>query len=177
MRDRSFPRLPWPLLAGALLAAALLALPARLLEAQSRVGLQGLRRVALEITMAPDHPLLDPGVLEQRLEELLLTGASAPKLDPQSPDRIRLAVAVRQYSGSELRGFYLPFSGLYGIGSVRLSVERLATIPGLAAPIPAVVWQQERQARGPWHRSAAEIMALVEGLVAAFVEEYSGRRQ
>ena len=145
--------------------------------AQSRVGLQGLRRVALEVTMAPDHPLLDPGALEQRLEDLVLTGAGAPRLDPQSPDRIRLTVAVRQYSGSELRGFYLPFSGFYGIGSVRLSVERLATIPGLAAPIPAVVWQQERQARGPWHRSAAEIMALVEELVSAFVEDYSGGRQ
>ena len=169
----------WPRLLAIVLAAgcAVALVTAGAAGAQARMGLQGLRRVALEITMTPDHPLLDPGALEQRLEELLLTGASAPRLDPRSPDRIRLAVAVRQHSGSELRGFYLPFSGLYGIGSVRLSVERLATIPGLAAPIPAVVWQQERQARGPWHRSAAEIMALVGELAAAFVEEYSGGRQ
>ncbi|MBI2529489.1 MAG: hypothetical protein HYV93_26330 [Candidatus Rokubacteria bacterium] len=159
------------------LAVAMVAAGVGTAAAQSRVGLQGLRRVALEIIMAPDHPLLDPGALEQRLEAFLLTGASAPRLDPESLDRIRLTVAVRQYSGSELRGFYLPFSGLYGIGSVRLSVERLATIPGLAAPIPAVVWQQERQARGPWHRSAAEIMALVEELAAALVEDVSGGRQ
>ncbi len=173
MRDRSFPR---PILTLAL-AAALVAAGLAPAAAQSRAMLQGLRRVAIEITMAPDHPLLDPGALEQRLEELLLTSPGAPRVDPQSPDRIRLTVSVRQYSGSDLRGFYLPFSGVYGIGSVRLAVERQATIPGLASPVPAVVWQEERHATAPWHRSAAEIRGLVESLVSAFAEAAGGGRQ
>jgi hypothetical protein len=156
------------------LAAALAAAPA---AAQSRAALQGLRRVAIEITMAPDHPLLDPAALEQRLEELVLASPGAPRLDPQSADRIRLTVSVRQYTGSDLRGFYLPFSGVYGIGGVRLSVERQASIAGLAAPIPVVVWQEERTARAAWHRSAAEIMGLVEELVGALAESLGGGRQ
>ena len=163
-----------PLVLAAGLAVALVPAGAGPAEAQSRAGLQGLRRVAIEVTMAPDHPRLDPGALEQRLEELLVTSPAAPKLDLQSPDRLRLAVSVRAYTGSELRGFYLPFSGTYGIGSVRLSVERLVTIPGLASPLPAVVWQTERHAGGPWHRSAAEIMGLVDELVAAFLEDSRG---
>jgi len=170
MRDRSF------VLFAVALAAALLAGGALPVEAQSRAGLQGLRRVALEITMAPDHPLLDPGALEQRLEELLLTSAAAPKVDAESPDRLRLTVSVRPYSGSDLRGFYLPFSGTYGLGSVRLSVERPAMIAGLQGPVPAVVWQLERHARGPWHRSAAEIAGILDVLVAAFLEDYRGGR-
>src|SRR3990167_5429899 len=57
-----------PLVLAAGLAVALVPAGAGPAEAQSRAGLQGLRRVAIEVTMAPDHPRLDPGALEQRLE-------------------------------------------------------------------------------------------------------------
>jgi len=79
---------------------------------------------------------------------------------------------VRSYSSSELRGFYLPLSQTYGIGPVRLAVERPAAIAGLPAPVPAIVWQAERLAKGPWRASAAEILALTDAVLASFLADY-----
>src|SRR5262244_3857230 len=87
-------------------------------------GLRGLRRVSIEVIFTPDHPQLAPEVVEKRLEDALLASPNAPAPDSKSPDRLRLVIAVREVSGNELRGFYLPMSGTYGIGSVRLTVER-----------------------------------------------------
>ena len=141
-------------------------------------GLRGLRRVSIEVIFTPDHPQLAPEVVEKRLEDALLASPNAPAPDAKSPDRLRLVVAVREVSGNELRGFYLPMSGTYGIGSVRLTVERQVVVVGergsAGAPIPALVWQVERQARAPWRRSGAEIMGLVDDLVASFVEDLRG---
>ena len=142
-------------------------------------GLRGLKRVAIEIVFTPDHPQLAPEVLEKRLEDALLASPNTPAPDPKSADRLRLVVAVREVSGNELRGFYLPMSGTYGIGSVRLAVERQVAVLGdrgsaAGAPIPALVWQVERQARAPWRRSGAEILGLVDDLVAALVEDLRG---
>lgn len=145
--------------------------PAGAVEESVR-ALQGLRRVALEITFSPAHPGVPVEDLQNRLEEILRASAPAPALDPRSPDRLRLTVSVRAYSTSELRGFYLPLSATYGIGPVRLSVERLVTLPGVAAPLRAVVWQTERPARGPWRTSATEILGLVDDLAEAFLEDY-----
>jgi hypothetical protein len=148
-------------------------------------GLKGLKRVALEVVFTPDHPQLAPEVVEKRLEDALLANPNAPRPDANSTDRLRLVVAVREVSGSDLRGFYLPMSGTYGIGSVRLAVERQVLLAGeptrpgappaaVGPPIPALVWLVERQARGPWRRSGAEIMALIDDLVATFVEDLRG---
>ena len=148
-------------------------------------GLRGLKRVAVEVVFTPDHPQLAPEVVEKRLEDVLLANPNAPRPDAKSPDRLRLVVAVREVSANELRGYYLPMSGTYGIGSVRLAVERQVVVmgeppragagpPAAGAPIPALVWQVERQARGPWRRSGAEIMALVDDLVATLVEDMRG---
>jgi hypothetical protein len=46
------------------------------------------------------------------------------------------------------------------------------TIPGVAAPVKAIVWQTERQARGAWRTSASEILGLVEELAEDFLEDY-----
>jgi hypothetical protein len=111
--------------------------------------------------------------VQTRLEEILKTSLpAAPVLDARSADRLRLTEAVRAYSSSELRGFYLPFSGTYGIGPVKLAVERMVTIPGVAAPVKAIVWQTERQARGAWRTSASEILGLVEELAEDFLDDY-----
>ena len=139
-------------------------------------GLRGVKRVAVEVVFAPDHPLLAPEVVEKRLEDALLASPTAPKPDPRSTDRLRLVVAVRQVTSSDLRGYYLPWSGYYGVGTVRLAVERQMVVPGSppSAAVPAIVWQVERQALGPWRRSRDEIMALVDDLVATLIEDMRG---
>ena len=139
-------------------------------------GLRGVKRVAIEVVFAPDHPQLAPEVVEKRLEDALLANAAAPKPDPRSADRLRLVVAVRQVTTSDLRGYYLPWSGYYGVGTVRLVVERQMILPGSppAAAIPAIVWQVDRHALGPWRRSREEIMALIDDLVATLIADMGG---
>src|SRR4030095_1557804 len=98
------------------------ALPLAAADAAAWPGLRGLKRVGIEVIFTPDHPQLAPEVIEKRLEDALLAGPNAPALDPGSTDRLRLVVAVREVSGNELRGFYLPMSGTYGIGTGRPAV-------------------------------------------------------
>ena len=139
-------------------------------------GLRGVKRVAIEVVFSPDHPQLAPEVVEKRLEDALLASPAAPKPDPRSTDRLRLVVAVRQVTSSDLRGYYLPWSGYYGVGTVRLAVERQMIVPGSppTAAVPAIVWQVDRQALGPWRRSRDEIMALIDDLVATLIEDMRG---
>jgi len=139
-------------------------------------GLRGVKRVAVEVIFAPDHPMLAPEVVEKRLEDALLGNAAAPKPDPRSADRLRLVVSVRQVTTNDLRGYYLPMSGAYGVGTVRLAVERQMIVPGAppASAVPAIVWQVERQALGPWRRSREQIMALIDDLVATLIDDMQG---
>jgi hypothetical protein len=81
-------------------------------------------------------------------------------------------IAVRSYSTTDLRGFYLPLSQVYGIGPVRLVVERVGVIPALPMPVAAQVWQTERLAKGPWRNSPTEILELVDEVVASFLGDY-----
>ena len=171
------PVVPPALLLGLLLALLL----GMLVAGAARVdaawpGLRGVKRVAIEVVFSPDHPQLAPEVVEKRLEDALLASPAAPKPDPRSTDRLRLVVAVRQVTSSDLRGYYLPWSGYYGVGTVRLAVERQMVVPGSppAAAIPAIVWQVDRQALGPWRRSRDEIMALIDDLVATLIEDMRG---
>ena len=135
-------------------------------------GLQALPRIALEVVMSPELPGLSTDELERRIRAASATARPAPTLDPSAPDRLRLGVAVRPHSSAELRGFYLPFSGTYGIGPVRLVVERPVTIASLSQPVPAIVWEAERLAKGPWRLAATEIRALVDAVLAAFLNDY-----
>lgn len=161
------------LAAGALLGALLAGALAPAVAQEPWRALRALSRVALEISLVPDHPLVSVEDLERRVEEALRQGQPAPMPDPKSPDRLHVTISVRSYNASELRGFYLPFSGNYGIGAVRLAVERPAVVRGLAAPVTAVVWQSERQAKASWDRSGREILALVDELVGLFLEDYA----
>jgi hypothetical protein len=141
--------------------------------AEPWAALKPVRRVAVDVAFDPDHPRVAPEELERRLEETLQRATPAPRVDPQSTDVLRLTVSVRQVSANDLRGFYLPFSGSYGIGVVRLALERPVTMPGLPQPMPAVVWQAERVARAGWLQSAQEVMAHLEELVDIFLEDYA----
>jgi hypothetical protein len=140
--------------------------------AEPWVALKSVRRVALDVAFDPDHPRVAPEELERRLEEALRQSTPAPRIDQQSPDVLRLTVSVRQISANDLRGFYLPFSGAYGIGVVRLALERQVTVPGMPQPMPAVVWQAERIARAGWLQSGQEVMAHLEELAGIFLEDY-----
>ena len=96
-------------------------------------------------------------------------------LDRASSSRLRLTVVVRPYSATALRGFWLPFSGTYGIGPVRLSVERTAVPVGVSTPVLASVWHTERQAAGPWRESPAEIVRLLDEALSEFLDAYHRR--
>lgn len=140
-------------------------------------GLRGVKRVAVEVVFAPDHPLLAPEVVEKRVEDALLASPVAPKPDPRSTDRLRLVVSVRQVTTNDLRGYYLPMSGAYAVGLVRLAVERQMIVPGApptSAAVPAIVWQVEREALGPWRRSREQIMALIDDLIATLIDDMPG---
>jgi hypothetical protein len=164
-------------LAAVACACAALWLPlasARVDAAEESVrGLQGLRRVAVEIAFSPAHPGVPADDAQSRIEDALRGSLpTAPFLDARSPDRLRLTIAVREVSSTELRGFYLPFSGSYGIGLVRLAAERMVTAPGVPVPVRAVVWQVERHTRATWRASADEILGIAEDLAELFIEDY-----
>ena len=131
-----------------------------------------MRRVSAQVTFSPLHSGLTAEDLQGRLEELLRAAQPAPVIDARSADRLNVIVSVRATSTSDLRGFYLPLSGYYGIGPVRLAVERPVTIGGVPGTVRAVVWQLEMQARARWRDSGAEVMVLLEDLVEAFLGDY-----
>ena len=126
--------------------------------------------VAVDVTVSPNNPDFVIEEVRRRVE----TGpAGQPHgRETGSAERLHLTVGVRAYSSSELRGFYLPLSQAYGIGPVRLVVERPAQVSGLGAPIAVQVWQAERQAKSVWRNSAAEILELTDEVVAAFLTDY-----
>ncbi len=142
-------------------------------------GFGGLARVALEIGMSPDLEGLEDEV-RLRVEAALVERQPTLLLDAGSPSRLRLAVSVRAHSASVLRGFWLPFSGQYAIGSVRLMVERMVNLPGGGSPatgsLPAVVWQAERSIAGPWGSADAQVLAAVDELLATLLEDYRQAR-
>jgi hypothetical protein len=69
-------------------------------------------------------------------------------------------------SATTRRGFWLPFSGIYGIGSVRLAVERMVTVPDIERAVPAVVWQATRAVAGPWRKTDQEIARSLDDMAA-----------
>ena len=72
----------------------------------------------------------------------------------------------RPVSATTLRGFWLPFSGVYGVGTLRLAVERMVTVPGVERAVPAVVWQAERTVAGPWRKADQEIARSLDEMAA-----------
>jgi hypothetical protein len=141
-------------------------------------GLRGLSRVVLEISLSPDVVDLRDDV-EQRAEQALREQAPAPALVRDGADKLRLVVTVQAKNATELRGFWLPLSGTYAIGYVRIEIERAVTLPGPApsvATVPAVVWQADQLIACPWRQADGKIYDAVEKLVGAFLEDYRRTR-
>ena len=143
--------------------------------AQAAGGLTGLTTIGVDVELDPSQTSLSSAQLMQRIDSRLRTAAPALTLDPASSSRLRFSVLVRPYNATALRGFWLPFSGTYGIGPVRLSVERTAAVTGMSTPVLVSVWHTERQAAGPWRESPAEIVKLLDEALIEFVDAYHRR--
>ena len=102
----------------------------------SAQGLTGLRRVSLAVDLQYPIDTLSVEDLLARLEDGLRQAEPAMSVNESATDRLRLVVSVRPVSGSTLRGFWLPFSGTYGIGPVMLELERLVSLPGVPRALP-----------------------------------------
>jgi len=137
--------------------------------------LAGLSKVGVDVELDPSQETLSTERLARRIVAHLSEGTPGLAFDPAARDRLRLAVAVRPYGATALRGFWLPFSGTYGIGPVRLSLERVVTITGVAEPVRASVWHTERLAAGPWSKSPGEILGLLDETVTIFLQAYQRR--
>lgn len=132
----------------------------------SAAGLDGVGGLAVVVEL--EHPVegLTADALRRRLAAAVVERAPAAALDDASPDRLRLTVAVRPHSSSALRGFWLPLSGTYAIGTVRLGLERVVHLP--AQPprtVPAIVWQRERVVATRWSAAGAAITRAVGALL------------
>jgi hypothetical protein len=160
----------------ALAAALLLAAPSvGRATAEPARALAGITSIGVDVELDPSQDSLSSGELAQRIETRLRAAAPDVTLDPASTTRLRLTVRVRPYNATALRGFWLPFSGTYGIGPVRLSVERTAAVTGTSEPVLASVWHAERQAAGPWRESPAEIVKLLDQTLSDFLDVYHRR--
>jgi hypothetical protein len=144
-------------------------------KAEPAPALAGLTTLGVDVELDPSQESLSSAELAHRIEARLRAAAPTLTLDRASPARLRLTVRVRPYNATALRGFWLPFSGTYGIGPVRLSVERTAAVAGMSSPILASVWHAERQAAGPWRESPAEIFKLLDQALSDFLDAYHRR--
>jgi hypothetical protein len=133
-------------------------------------GLTGLERVAVRVEGTADVATLS-AELQQRIADALRQPPRGVHIDPASPDVLRLTVGIRSLSSTTLRGFNLPFSGTYGVGPVRLALQRRVVVGGVS-DVLATVWEDERQAAGPWRGVAAQARRLTDELVDAFLAAY-----
>ena len=133
--------------------------------------LDGVVRVAVAVELKQPLDGVAGDALAKRIVTLL--AALEPPLAPDqgSTDQLRLTIAVRPYSSSELRGFQLPFSGTYAVGTVRLSLHRAVEIAGGRRRIlSASVWERERQITTKGSAARAAIDRAVTQLVHEFGE-------
>ena len=86
-------------------------------------------------------------------------------------DALRLRVAVQPRSATELRGFWLPFSGTYAIGVVRLALERPVIVTETDRPATAIVWQDDRTIAVPWRAAAEAVARAADDLLDALLRE------
>jgi hypothetical protein len=124
----------------------------------------------LAVVVDLEHPVegADADDLGRSLASFVAARGPAVALDAVSPDRLRLTVSVLPYSSTALRGFFLPFSGTYGIGPVRLSLERAVSLPGRTShTFTAIVWQRERVVATRWSAAGAAIGVAVQDLLDA----------
>src|SRR5262245_60723880 len=138
------------------------------------------------VALAEELPGFPLEAIAEHVKSALRQSPPAPWVDQGSAEILRVALMVRRINAIELRGFWLPFSGDYGIGTVRLSMERpvrlgeapassvspLATARDEGVPVRAIVWQMERLARGPWTASGAQGRELLKELLEEFLADF-----
>jgi len=138
--------------------------------------LDGVVRIAVRVDMEHAVDGVAAEVLERRVVAFVVELAPALTVDAASSDRLRLTVSVRRHSSTALRGFYLPFSATYAIGSVRLGVERAVQLWGRAATtVPAIVWQRERVVATRWAAAGMAVEGATVELLEALKAVVGGR--
>lgn len=154
----------------AALLVALLMMAASPTRADDPGSLAALRRVSLGVEVA--HPLHTMTAADLTAHIVSVLRSANPPLTVHDglDDRIRLTISVRSVSATELRGFWLPFSGIYGIGTVRLSVERMVEISREPRPVPALVWRTERIVGSAWRVTDGHIVRLVDEMFAELLQ-------
>ena len=149
---------------GCVLASLVVGSPS--LAAAEPIGLAGLGQVAVVVDMERPLEATTSADLGARLASALRRRDPPIVVSDGAADRVRLRVFVHPMSATTLRGFWLPFSGTYGVGGVRLGVERMVTHAQASRAFPAVVWQTERAVGAPWRATDEEIARLVDEMVA-----------
>jgi fatty acid desaturase len=132
-------------------------------------GLTGLRQVAVVVEIEQPLEATSKAALGARLVAALRRSDPAIVVADGAADRVLFRVFVHPMSATALRGFWLPFSGTYGVGGVRLAVERVVTREDAPRAFPAVVWQTERVVAAPWRSTDEEIARLLDEMVAALL--------
>jgi hypothetical protein len=124
------------------------------------------RPVQLGVEVTEPLPGTTAEDLRTRLVAALCGRDAAATIRSGVADRLRLTVSVHPVGATTLRGFWLPFSGTYGIGTLRLGLERMVTLPGVPRPVPALVWHAERSVGGPWRTTGQQVLTLLDELAA-----------
>ena len=137
--------------------------------AANSAGLAGLREVTVVVDVEQPLNATSPAELGARLGDALRRSNPPLVVTDGAADRVLFRVFVHPMSATALRGFWLPFSGTYGVGGVRLAVERPVTREGTARAFPAVVWQTERAVGAPWRTTDEEVTRLLDEMVAALL--------
>jgi len=131
-------------------------------------------RVRVTVEVAPAVDGLAAEELRARVAAALRRATPPVEVDAAAEDRLRLRVALEPRSATDLRGFWLPFSGTYAIGLVGLALERPVLVAGATAPAPAIVWRQDRVIATPWRAAAAEVHRAIAAMLDAFLGARAG---
>jgi fatty acid desaturase len=133
--------------------------------ATETVALTALRHVAVVVDLERPLEAMTAADLSARLVDALRRIEPPVTLAEGAADRVRLRVFVEPVSATTLRGFWLPFSGTYGVGGVSLAVERVVTHENAPRAFAAVVWQTERAVGAPWRATDQEVVRLLDEMV------------
>jgi hypothetical protein len=133
-------------------------------------ALSRLQQASLDVEVAHPLPTLTAAALRARLAEALRVATPPLATGDRFPDRVVVVLVVRPVSATALRGFWLPFSGTYAIGTVRLGVERTVTLPESGRSVPALVWQTERIVGVAWREADREILRLLDEMTGDLIE-------
>jgi len=163
-------RTPAALVGGAWLLVAAASSPA----AARAPAFDALVRLRVTVDLAQPVDGLAAERLRARLTEALQRAAPPIVSADEAVDRLRLRVALGPRSATDLRGFWLPFSGTYAIGVVALTLERPVIVTASGSSTTAIVWREDRAIAVPWRRAAAEVTRVTDTLLGAFLEARRG---